>query len=227
LTYPVPGIPEKQSPVSSLLSQVFSYDAENRLVEVKTAIEETVSVTFQPGWNFFALPVLPANGAVVVLLPSFAQDFEQIAKFEPATGKFSHYVGNPKFDDFTTLEYGVGYQVYCKASSPVTVRFTGKLPTKKLSQSVGVGWHLLGFTGLTTTSAASWLTGVDYTDVRDAALSPITQVEPGRAGLLGPGAYHQCLLTRPPPGSEDDLRLRWGRGESQAARRRQDDDPLG
>ncbi|MBI3996375.1 MAG: hypothetical protein HY352_01825, partial [Candidatus Omnitrophica bacterium] len=53
--------PCPQSQVSCLTSQVFAYDAENRLAEVKTAQEQTVSVTFKPGWNFFSLPVIPAG----------------------------------------------------------------------------------------------------------------------------------------------------------------------
>ena len=120
------------SPVACPLTQRFEYDAENRLATVATAPDETVTATFKPGWNFFSLPVIPEDGAVAVLLPSFAQDFEQLAKFEPATNSFKHYVGNPTFDDFSTLEYGAGYQVYSKRTSDVTVTFRGKLPTQQL-----------------------------------------------------------------------------------------------
>src|SRR3989338_9988180 len=169
-----------------LAAQHFSYDAENRLVEVKTAPDASVEVTFHPGWNFFSLPVIPEDGAVVVLLPSFAQDFEQLAKFDPAAGSFSHYVGNPTFDDFTEFEYGEGYQVYCKATRPVTVTFTGRLPTESASQTVAGGWDLLGAGVLTDTAVASWLTGVSYTDVRghspvDDSLPVATQAAVGKA----------------------------------------------
>src|SRR3989338_5151399 len=136
-----------------LAAQHFSYDAENRLVEVKTAPDASVEVTFHPGWNFFSLPVLPEDGAVVVLLPSFAQDFDQIAKFDTATGGFSHNVGNPTFDDFTELEYGVGYQVYAKRE--VTVRFTGKLPTRESTHALTADWHLLPAVSTQQTAASA------------------------------------------------------------------------
>lgn len=145
------------------------------MLEAATAQEETVSVTFKPGWNFFALPVIPEDGAVSVLLPSFAQDFEQIAKFEPATNAYQHYVGNPKFDAFTELEYGVGYQLYCKASSDITIPLKGKLPTKSFSKSLATGWHLLpAITLQDAATLASVFSGLSYDQLLryDPAASP-------------------------------------------------------
>ena len=177
-------------PASCLATQFFSYDADNRLAEVKTAPVETVPVTFQPGWNFFSLPVLPDDTSVVALLPSFAQDFEQIAKFSHSAtwplGHFEHYVGNPAFDDFTTLEYGVGYQVYCKATSPVTLPVTGKLPTQKLTQSVSSRWHLLGSTALATQAVSTQFAGLAVAqvlryDTASGSLTSPTEVTPGEA----------------------------------------------
>src|SRR3990167_5079267 len=91
-------------------AQQFVYDAENRLVEVRTAPEETITVTFKPGWNFFSLPVIPEDASISALFPNFSSDFEQIAKFVPShsatspLGHFEHFVGNAKFDDFSSLE---------------------------------------------------------------------------------------------------------------------------
>lgn len=176
--------PQPPTPNPEQISQLFSYDGENRLVEVKTAQEETISVTFKAGWNFFSLPILPDDGAVVVLLPNFAADFEQIAKFDAATNGFKHYVGNPKFDDFSDLEYGTGYQVYAKRD--VTISFQGKVPTQRVSRSVPAGWELLGSSVLTDTAVATWLSGVPYTDVRaydptTGTLPPATQAQAAKA----------------------------------------------
>lgn len=177
--------------LSEQIAQRFAYDAENRLLEVATAPEETVSVTFHPGWNFFSLPVIPDDASIAALFPTFAADFEQIARIhEPRTPNpeppFDHYVGNPKFDDFSDLEYGVGYQLYCKASSPITLSFKGKLPTQKLSKSLSAGWHLLPATPLTETPVSTWLGGVDYTEVRaynrtDGSLTSVTTLQPGKS----------------------------------------------
>lgn len=173
---------EKQSPVSSLLSQVLSYDAENRLLEVKTAKEETINVTFSPGWNFFSLPVIPSNTAITSVLSSFSTNFEQVSRYD--NGSWAHYVGNAKFDDFTNFEYGVGYQLYCKASVPVTVTIRGKLPTQKLSRSLALGWHLLPAITLESQPSSWLIQGLDADQVLrydGQILQPATQVEAGRA----------------------------------------------
>ncbi|MBI3324328.1 MAG: VCBS repeat-containing protein [Candidatus Omnitrophica bacterium] len=177
---------QKGSAVSSLLAQAFAYDAENRLTEVKSGQEQTASVTFQPGWNFFALPVIPDDGAVAVLLPSFAQEFGQIARFERPTDSFTHYVGNQKFDDFDRLEYGTGYQVYCKAPSPVTVSFKGRLPASGLSKTLPVGWHLIGSTSLASQATSTQFAGLDAAqilryDTASRSLTATTQASPGEA----------------------------------------------
>jgi RHS repeat-associated protein len=175
-----------QPGLEGALTQFLKYDAENRLVEVATPQETTVEVTFQPGWNFFSLPVIPEDGAVAVLLPTFAQDFEQIAKFEPASHRFTHYVGNPQFDQLAELEYGVGYQVYCKAAAPVTVAFAGRLPSSALSKPLAAGWHLLPAIKLTATPTSQVFDGLSPAAIKrvtpaTGALTDTTQVEPGQA----------------------------------------------
>ncbi len=180
-----------QSPHHLLTPSLYSYDAENRLVEVKTAPEETVTVTFHPGWNFFSLPVIPEKTSVSAVLPNFSANFEQVARLAPspepsAPSQFEHYVGNAKFDDFSTLEYGVGYQVYCKATSDVTVTLKGKLPTKPLGQSVAAGWHLLPATRLQTSDISQVFGGIDDDqiltyDAAAAVLKPATEVAAAQA----------------------------------------------
>jgi len=184
LSYDANGNMLSKTPADSLLTQQFAYDAENRLTKVDTAQDDTESVTFKPGWNFFALPVIPGNGAVSAVLPNFSQNFEQIAKFDPATNTYKHYVGISKFNDFDTLEYGVGYQIYCKSASDVTVSLKGKLPTKKLSKSLSAGWQLLPSLGLSSQTTSQAFTGVATTDVRaytNGSLTSTTQTSPGQA----------------------------------------------
>jgi len=191
------------SPASCSLSQLFEYDTENRISKVTTAQEETVSVTFKQGWNFFSLPVLPEDGRAVVLLPTFAQDFEQIAKFEPATGSYQHYVGNPKFDDFDALEYGVGYQVF--ATQEVTVEFRGQLPTQRLNEGLGPDWHLLPAIQLAPAAASSTFGGLDYDqllalDADGQVLQPTSEVAAAQAywiHLRSAGTFRPSLPRDP------------------------------
>ncbi len=169
-----------------LAAQQFSYDAENRLVEVKTAPEETVTVTFHSGWNFFSLPVIPEMTSVSAILPNFSTNFEQVARFVPASSHFEHYVGNAKFDDFSEFAYGLGYEVYCKATSNVTVALKGKLPTKQLGKPVASGWHLLPALSLEPRALSEVLSGIDYDqiltyDAAAAVLKPATEAAAAQA----------------------------------------------
>jgi len=190
LTYDVNGNLLSKGSTDSLAHvltpSLYSYDAENRLVEVKAPSTETVAVTFQPGWNFFSLPVMPEDASVSTLFPTFAQNFEQLAKFEPTTNTFKHYVGNSKFDDFSSLDYGVGYQVYCKASAPVTIAFTGKLPSAPLTKSLNIGWHLLPAISLQPAALSLIFSGVDYDqlkayDTATSSLTTPTDAQPGKS----------------------------------------------
>ncbi len=168
-------------PAQSLTAQSLAYDPENRLIEVKTAPEETVTVTFQPGWNFFSLPVIPDDLRISEIFSNFT-DFEQISRTVAGKdGVFEHYIGNAGFDDFSKLEYGRGYEVYCKASQPVKVTVRGKLPTKRLERPLSVGWDLLGATVLADTAAVTWLAGVDYAEIRNVSLTLVSQASPGQA----------------------------------------------
>lgn len=185
MTYDANGSMLRKEPVGQPLTrQDFVFDAENRLVEVKTAQETTVSVTFQPGWNFFSLPVLPEHTAVADLFPEFAQDFEQIAR-PVGDETFEHYVGQTKFDEFTELEYGVGYQVYAKQQ--VTIPFTGKVPSQRLSKSLPAGWHLLPALVVDTPKPTSWLTqdlsadAVLKIDSATGLTAPATETAAGQA----------------------------------------------
>jgi len=173
-------------PIMDFAAQQFSYDAENRLAQVKTAPEETVAVTFQPGWNFFSLPVMPDNASIAAVLPDFSANFEQVGRFDSAANEFRYYVGNAAFDDFSSFEYGVGYEVYCKAASPVTVTLRGKLPTRTLGRSLALGWHLLPSVSLESRAASQVFGGLDYDQVlayntTGAALESATDVAAAQA----------------------------------------------
>jgi len=149
LTYDANGNVLKKIPSrSSMLDQIMRYDADNRLTEVTTAQEVTVTLHFAPGHNVFSLPVIPDDPSIAALFPSFAQDLEWIGHFnaasdDPYVGHYQFYVGQAKFDDFTTLEYGKGYQLYCTNPDGFTVQLRGKVPTSQDALTLLPGWHLL------------------------------------------------------------------------------------
>ncbi|GEM_PF-1026701 len=173
-------------------AQRLAYDAENRLIRVDTAPEETVELHFAPGWNFFSLPVIPDDAHITAIFPNFSADFEQLAWFDatpetPEAHRFQHFVNDPIFNDFDTLQYGQGYQAYCTNPNGVTVRLTGKLPTTIPVTTLLPGWHLLPAITLNSKlSTQTLFRGIDATqllryDTVSGSLTTVERVEPGQA----------------------------------------------
>ena len=180
-------------PTTDFTAQRFTYDAESRLVQVETPTTETVSVRLEPGWNFFALPVIPDDFSISAIFPTFGTDFDQISRYNPDTDAFEDYVGHSKFDDFTSLEYGRGYEVYCANPAGVTLTLTGQTPTRIPSFTLDTGSHLIGSSALAPQSTA-WLlgdlvSGADYDTVHryepaGGALAIAAEAKPAEAYFL-------------------------------------------
>jgi RHS repeat-associated protein len=158
LTYDANG--NVKTRTDNQLTQTFTFDAENRLTEVALSPQEAVSVTFKPGWNLFSLPVIPTDRNVAAVFQNFAEDFEQIAKYSGVGNSFTHFTGVGGFNDFTALEYGVGYEVYCKNPNGATVTITGTRPTS-LDKLIDPGWQLLPAVSLQRDTLARIFTGFD------------------------------------------------------------------
>ena len=152
-----------------------AYDAENRLIRAESASlpvipqQASVTVTLKPGWNFISLPLLPNDARISALFSAIAAKFDQVSRYNASTRKFEHYCANPKYDQFSQLEYGRGYQIYITGSSNVTLSISGTLPTTNQCLSLKSGVNLV-FTPKTQNTnvelALSQLTiGVDYSKV--------------------------------------------------------------
>ena len=196
LTYDANGNLLEKNPCPSSLapcpsSQFLTYDAENRLVDVKTPQETTITLMFKPGWNFFSLPVIPDDPSITAIFPNFSSDFEQIAWFDanpqtPDSQRFKHFVNNPKFNQFDKLQYNQGYQAYCENPNGLTVTITGKLPTQQPTTTLLPGWHLLPASSLEPLALPEVFSGIDYDqileyDAQTQVLLPATQADSGKA----------------------------------------------
>ena len=128
--------------------QQLTYDAENRLTKAESASitpqPQTVSVTLNlnPGWNFISFPVIPADSRISSVLSDITGKFEQVSRFNPSTKKLEHYVGNSKYDQFNTFDYGRGYEIYISDSVPLSLTVTGTLPLSR-SVSLNSGYNLV------------------------------------------------------------------------------------
>ncbi|MBI4431020.1 MAG: DUF1080 domain-containing protein, partial [Candidatus Omnitrophica bacterium] len=101
----------EQSPLTGLTA--YAYDFENRITKVFKSVT-VYSTHLNPGWNFFSLPGEPVNPNISDVLSNLTPgaDFDQISRFNAANQSFEHYIANPKFNQFDTLEYGRGYEIF-------------------------------------------------------------------------------------------------------------------
>ncbi|MFH1460771.1 MAG: RHS repeat-associated core domain-containing protein [Candidatus Omnitrophota bacterium] len=111
----------------------FDYDDENRLTQVTiddpypVTAEKTISL--QEGWNFISFPVEFADSTITTVLSSIASDYDQVSRYNNATGEFEHFVKNPDYNDFSEFEYGRGYQIHITNAAGVNLAVSGTVPT--------------------------------------------------------------------------------------------------
>ncbi|MGD0336366.1 MAG: RHS repeat-associated core domain-containing protein [Candidatus Omnitrophota bacterium] len=147
-----------------------TYDAENRLIKTEPTGPQTttITLTLNPGWNFFSFPIIPTDATVSSVLFSIAGEFSQVSRYNPATNKFENYIGNPTYDQFNTFEYGRGYEIFIPGTSTISLTITGTPPTGQ-SVSLKTGTNLVfnpGNTEIPVETALSPLKlGVDYSKV--------------------------------------------------------------
>lgn len=155
-------------------SQVLQYDCENRLVQVgssQTSSPIAVQIALKPGMNLISLPVVPSDASILSALSSirFGTDYTQVSRYNAVTKTFEHWVNNPKFDQFKTIEYGVGYQIYVSNPSGCTLTITGNYPSQASNISLASGYNLIGAPTATSKSVIESLSnlkiGTDYDKV--------------------------------------------------------------
>ena len=127
----------------------YTYDYENRLTKTSPegsdeSVSASVSLTLNPGWNFFALPLIPESLEISSVFSSIFSKYNQISRYNPKDEKFEHYVKNSDFNQFTSLEYGRGYQVYISSLSSVSLTVSGKTSSDQMTKSLKKGWNLIG-----------------------------------------------------------------------------------
>jgi hypothetical protein len=112
-------------------SSTFEYDIENRLKKVTTekgAEPFDLTLNFTEGWNFFSIPGYIPNtgGSIKDILLSIEGKYDQVSTYDTSQGKWLHYVGDAKFNQFDKLEIGRGYLIYI--TEPCSITLTGNYP---------------------------------------------------------------------------------------------------
>ena len=199
---------QKAPPSDPIASDRYTYDLENHLTQVMHPKTKSITLNLQPGWNFISLPVIPLDTKISAIFSGYTigpgQPIEQIAKYDPVNDTFLHFGGSSKFDQFQTLDYGTGYQVYCNQA--VSLTLTGLTPTQQKQQALGGGlskgnpWHLIPSveTGDRNLTIGALLKNVPFDpknifryDALKQSLQPIT---PNTTAAIGEAYY--IKLTR-------------------------------
>ena len=139
--------------------QLYEYDAENRLTKVVRKVTNlaTASVHMPQGWNFLSLPVKPDDNKIASILSGSTpgMDYDQVARFNPVSQKFQHYVSDKEFTQFNTFEFGVGYQLYVNNPDGIDITVQGKTPERK--QTIFPNWNQIGATSTASQTQALFL----------------------------------------------------------------------
>jgi RHS repeat-associated protein len=139
-------------------SKQFFYDEENRLIKVKTRGTNafTSSTYLSPGWNLFSLPVIPDDLKITEALSSISGQYDQVSRYKTTSPgscytlsdsgirscHFQHFVNDPEWNDFDTLEYGKGYQVHISNPQGCYLTVRGQIPENSDS-NLEKGWNLI------------------------------------------------------------------------------------
>lgn len=167
------------------LPQVFTFDAENRLVEVNSPVPAR---RLDPGWNFVSFPQVTGEVPVASVITNFAGNCEQMTRLNASSNWFESFVNLPGTNQFGTVSAARGYALYVTNAAGMILPL-GDTQAAPSPQVLAPGKHLLPGPA-ETMSVSNWLAGlvggVDYADVRGLVsgttnLAAVTTVRPGQA----------------------------------------------
>ncbi len=149
----------------STLNQLLEYDEENRLARV-TNLATKATIRLEPGWNLFSLPLLPADTRITSVLKGyqFGRDYDQVSRFDAASQTWQHWVNNAAYNQFDSLEYGRGYEIYVSNPNGLVLEIQGNVPAARNRIGVRPGWNLIGAPVLKETSVDEALKGLARDD---------------------------------------------------------------
>lgn len=172
--------------------KAFAYDAENRLTEVSTPKDEYLTnypIVLNAGWNFISMPAVVTEDIPTILQSSGITKAE-MARYDAATQSWQHFAYEygkdlSAYSDFTTFEYGKGYEVY--VDTACTLKISGAAPLSDKTLELYAGWNLIAAPTTTSKDIADALSGITYDSIYERqglAYVPATTLDAGKAYFL-------------------------------------------
>lgn len=179
----------------------YTYDRENHLTKVsgddsKENSSLKISITLKSGWNFFSLAVIPDSLKIEDVFSGVSSNLGHVSRYNPEKEGFEHYVKDSNFNQFESLEYGRGYQVYINSSSSCELTIYGKALSESNKYSLKKGYNLIGCPSNKSTPLNKVLNNLqkdtDYSSVYEyypesgkyIALGDEINISPGEAYFL-------------------------------------------
>ena len=183
---------------------IYEYDTENRLKRVEkpsSDIHDTFNLSLKAGWNFITLPVIPDGYNITDEIPittalsslTFGVDYDQVTQYDASANTFKSYCNNSEYNQFNTMKYLQGYQVYCLRDTTLTI--TGSSPSASYSAQLPIGYNLIGVDITNNGKAASAaFFNISYSKIK--RYNPDTQVlediSSGDTVGMGRAYYVEC-----------------------------------
>jgi hypothetical protein len=121
-------------------SKTINHYLDSQGVRVVVGIKHTI--TLSAGWNYVSLPVEPFNQSVPSFMASIGTKARSIWAYDAGTEEWLKYdLDGPGFlNDLTTVEAGVGYQIFMTGSAVFNI--VGTLPNSTIN--LRDGWNFVG-----------------------------------------------------------------------------------
>lgn len=103
-----------------------------------------IEFSLQPGWNFVSFPLLPEDKSISNVLSSIQGNYSQVSRYSALTKTFEHYVGDVNYDQFNSIEYSRGYQIFVTNPVGCKLIIAGKPVIDPQSIILKAGWNLIG-----------------------------------------------------------------------------------
>jgi len=171
----------------------------------------TVDVIFGPdeftmpdlvvGWNLISLPLIPSSPSIGSVLDDLeiTKTVEVVWSYDAVTCDWYYYQPSTGYGDLLQMVDGKGYwvQMVEPASGPTLSGMETPAPGKTPSQyAVVVGWNLIGFRSIsTTTDANTYLASISFTNIYAHGASGHFPV--AGAGVLVPGSGYWVYVMAP------------------------------
>jgi len=117
------------------------------VVTIPPTEDITTTLTLQPGWNTFSLPLVPVDDYIVEVLKSIEGKYATVRGFYPDGAKvFDPEWSSASFSDLQTLDVEHGYQIKITDTEPVTLSYVGTpipAPSVDFEYQLFEGWNVI------------------------------------------------------------------------------------